>query len=86
MASAPGIAGIQIEDNSIAWTAEGPDLPLGAGTIRVNSVSFLRAVASLARQYRWWSISSLDSLCTGASPRDELTRIRTTFHDDRGTS
>jgi hypothetical protein len=32
--SAPGISGIRIEDDSIAWTAEGPDLPLGAGTIQ----------------------------------------------------
>jgi hypothetical protein len=34
MAFCSGIAGIQIEDDSIAWTAEGPDLPLGAGTIQ----------------------------------------------------
>jgi hypothetical protein len=32
--SAPGVAGIQFEDDSISWTAEGPDLPLGAGTIQ----------------------------------------------------
>jgi hypothetical protein len=32
--SAPGVAGIRFEDDSISWTAEGPDLPLGAGTIQ----------------------------------------------------
>jgi hypothetical protein len=32
--SAPGVAGIRFEDDSISSTAEGPDLPLGAGTIQ----------------------------------------------------
>jgi hypothetical protein len=32
--SAPGVTGIRLEDDSISWTAEGPDLPLGAGTIQ----------------------------------------------------
>jgi hypothetical protein len=32
--SAPGVSGIRFEDDSISWTAEGPDLPLGAGTIQ----------------------------------------------------
>jgi hypothetical protein len=32
--SAPGVGGIQFEDDSISWTAYGPDLPLGAGTIQ----------------------------------------------------
>jgi len=31
--SAP-VTGIRLEDDSISWTAEGPDLPLGAGTIQ----------------------------------------------------
>lgn len=32
--SAPGVTGIRLEDDSISWTAEGPDLRLGAGTIQ----------------------------------------------------
>jgi hypothetical protein len=32
--SAPGVAGIRLEDDSIFWTADGPDLPLGAGIIQ----------------------------------------------------
>jgi len=32
--SAPGVTDIRFEDDSISWTAEGPDLPLGAGTIQ----------------------------------------------------
>jgi hypothetical protein len=33
-AAAPGVIGIRLEDDSISWTAEGPDLPLDAGTIQ----------------------------------------------------
>jgi hypothetical protein len=32
--AAPGVAGIRLEDDSISWTADGPDLPLGAGIIQ----------------------------------------------------
>ncbi|MBR1214619.1 hypothetical protein [Bradyrhizobium sp. JYMT SZCCT0180] len=31
---APGIAGIRLEDDSISWTVNGPDLALGAGLIQ----------------------------------------------------
>jgi hypothetical protein len=32
--SAPAVTGIRLEDDSISWTAGGPDLPLGAGMIQ----------------------------------------------------
>jgi hypothetical protein len=32
--SAPGVTGIRLEDDSISWTAQGPDQRLGAGTIQ----------------------------------------------------
>jgi hypothetical protein len=32
--SAPSVAGIRFEDDSISWTADGPDMPLGAGIIQ----------------------------------------------------
>jgi len=32
--AAPGVAGIRLEDDSITWTSEGPDMPVGAGTIQ----------------------------------------------------
>jgi hypothetical protein len=32
--AAPGVLGIRLEDDSITWTSEGPDIPVGTGTIQ----------------------------------------------------
>jgi hypothetical protein len=32
--AAPKAVGIRLEDDSIAWTSEGPDMPVGTGTMQ----------------------------------------------------
>jgi hypothetical protein len=34
MACGSGVVGIRLEDDSVTWTSEGPDVPVGMGTIQ----------------------------------------------------